>query len=104
MKVKDDTIRQLQRVTDESFRVESSREKLEEMLKFRIEKKKKPLMTLKEAEYPDCSPLEQLAMKDISALSKILVYSTPKDIVQLAISSKKMRVFCGTRICTRALC
>jgi len=61
-------------------------------------------LTLKETEYPGCSILERLGMEDISALSKILVYSTPKDIVQLAASSKKMRVLCGSRICGRALC
>ena len=43
-------------------------------------------------------------MKDISALSKILSYSSPKDIIQLAASNKKMRVFCGTRICVQTIC
>ena len=78
--------------------------KLDGLLHIRMQKKLKPLWMPKEEEYPDCPPLEQLALKDITAVANIISFLTPQETLQLAATNKRIRLLCNTSSCIRSLC
>jgi hypothetical protein len=101
---REETINRLERVSNIEFGVQTLAKKVEELLQIRVQKRIKPLYTVKEIEFSDCPPLEQLGMKDLSALSRLLLFLTPTEALCLALTNKRMRLLCNTHSCIRSLC